>query len=235
MTTTTRPAILVADDDLDKLDGARFAADASEGAPDARWSVLSRAPGFARTPHAYSEDVTTQPANDGATCRVAVKMAAATPHGLEAGHTVRLQLEATGATPLFARGDKRTADGHMSWENTIYVAGLPLDTTVDDMQEPSIFVTYHDAQAYPEYRIRFNQANPARSHPKARQPEPGGYKRNWLEGVDGEEEVQAAPANAMDRLAGMLGRRNSDRVAPAPPPRDRPSRRPLLLGPHRPF
>ena len=96
---------------------------------------------------------------------------------------------------------------------------LLYDTTVDDMKKPSIFVTYHDAQAYPEYRIRFNQANPARSHPQARQPEPGGYRRNWLEGVEGEEEeVQAAPANAMDRLAGMLGRRNSDRVAPAPPP-----------------
>ena len=95
---------------------------------------------------------------------------------------------------------------------------LLYDTTVDDMKKPSIFVTYHDAQAYPEYRIRFNQANPARSHPQARQPDPGGYKRNWLEGVEGEEEVQAAPANAMDRLAGMLGRRNSDRVAPAPPP-----------------
>ena len=93
---------------------------------------------------------------------------------------------------------------------------LLYDTTVDDMKKPSIFVTYHDAQAYPEYRIRFNQANPARSHPRARQPEPGGYRRNWLEGVEGEEEVQAAPANAMDRLNGMLGRGNPHRVAPAP-------------------
>ena len=96
---------------------------------------------------------------------------------------------------------------------------LLYDTTVDDMKKPSIFVTYHDAQAYPEYRIRFNQANPARSHPRARQPEPGGYRRNWLEGVEGEEEeVQAAPANAMDRFNGMLGRGNPHRVAPAPPP-----------------
>ena len=83
---------------------------------------------------------------------------------------------------------------------------LLYDTTVDDMKRPSIFVTYHDAQAYPEYRIRFNQANPARSHPKAKQPEPGGYKRNWLEGVEGEEEVQSAPASAMDSFKGMLGR-----------------------------
>ena len=95
---------------------------------------------------------------------------------------------------------------------------LLYDTTVDDMKKPSIFVTYHDAQAYPEYRICFNQANPARSHPKARQPEPGGYKRNWLEGVEGEEEVQAAPENRMDRVNRMLGRDNSYRVAPAPDP-----------------
>ena len=57
---------------------------------------------------------------------------------------------------------------------------LLFDSTVDTDpgKEPSIYVTYHDAQAYPEYRIRFNQANPAQSHPKARQPAPGGYKRN---------------------------------------------------------
>jgi len=29
------------------------------------------------------------------------------------------------------------------------------DTTVDDMANPSIYVTYHDAQAYPEYLVRF--------------------------------------------------------------------------------
>jgi len=29
------------------------------------------------------------------------------------------------------------------------------DTTVDDMAHPSIYVTYHDAQAYPEYLVRF--------------------------------------------------------------------------------
>ena len=58
--------------------------------------------------------------------------------------------------------------------------------------------------------------SPARSHPKARQPEPGGYKRNWLEGVEGEEEVQAAPENRMDRMNRMLGRDNSYKVAPAP-------------------
>jgi len=31
------------------------------------------------------------------------------------------------------------------------------DTTVDDMANPSIYVTYHDAQAYPEYLVRFRQ------------------------------------------------------------------------------
>ena len=31
------------------------------------------------------------------------------------------------------------------------------DATVNDMKQPRIFVTYHDAQAYPEYLIRFKQ------------------------------------------------------------------------------
>jgi len=35
-------------------------------------------------------------------------------------------------------------------------AGYDLyDSTVDSMRDPTIFVTYHDAQAYPEYLIRF--------------------------------------------------------------------------------
>ena len=29
------------------------------------------------------------------------------------------------------------------------------DSTVNDMSDPSIYVTYHDAQAYPEYLISF--------------------------------------------------------------------------------
>ena len=33
--------------------------------------------------------------------------------------------------------------------------GILFDTTVDDIAKPQIFGTYHDAQAYPEYRIRF--------------------------------------------------------------------------------
>ena len=34
---------------------------------------------------------------------------------------------------------------------------LLYDSTVDDIGKPSIFVTYHDAQAYPEYLVRFRQ------------------------------------------------------------------------------
>merc|ERR1711966_474874 len=31
------------------------------------------------------------------------------------------------------------------------------DTTVDNVKDPSIYVTYHDAQAYPDYIIEFKQ------------------------------------------------------------------------------
>jgi len=31
------------------------------------------------------------------------------------------------------------------------------DTTVDSIADPSIYVTYHDAQAYPEYLVKFSQ------------------------------------------------------------------------------
>lgn len=34
---------------------------------------------------------------------------------------------------------------------------LLYDTTVDNTKDPSIFVTYHDGQAYPEYLIHFKQ------------------------------------------------------------------------------
>jgi len=34
---------------------------------------------------------------------------------------------------------------------------LLYDTTVDNVRDPSIYVTYHDAQAYPEYLIHFRQ------------------------------------------------------------------------------
>ena len=31
------------------------------------------------------------------------------------------------------------------------------DSTVNNMADPSIYVTYHDAQAYPEFLIKFKQ------------------------------------------------------------------------------
>ena len=31
------------------------------------------------------------------------------------------------------------------------------DTTVDDTRNPTRYVTYHDAQAYPDYLIKFKQ------------------------------------------------------------------------------
>ena len=31
------------------------------------------------------------------------------------------------------------------------------DSTVDNVADPSIFVTYRDGQAYPEYLVRFRQ------------------------------------------------------------------------------
>jgi hypothetical protein len=31
------------------------------------------------------------------------------------------------------------------------------DSTVNHVSAPSIFVTYHDAQAYPEYLVKFKQ------------------------------------------------------------------------------
>ena len=31
------------------------------------------------------------------------------------------------------------------------------DSTVDDLRDPSVFVTYHDAQVYPEYLVKFSQ------------------------------------------------------------------------------
>ena len=41
--------------------------------------------------------------------------------------------------------------------------GRPIcyDCTVDDAEDPSVFVTYHDAQQYPEYLVKnFQGARP---------------------------------------------------------------------------
>lgn len=42
--------------------------------------------------------------------------------------------------------DARPGGGHLLY-----------DSTVNDKKPPSIFVTYHDAQAYPEYLVKFRQ------------------------------------------------------------------------------
>ena len=34
---------------------------------------------------------------------------------------------------------------------------LLYDSTVNDMNNPGIYVSYHDAQAYPEYLVKFKQ------------------------------------------------------------------------------
>ena len=50
-------------------------------------------------------------------------------------------------TGEFCRGVKNalTPDLRNAAKNQLY------DSTVDNVRDPSIFVTYHDAQAYPEY------------------------------------------------------------------------------------
>ena len=57
------------------------------------------------------------------------------------------------------------------------------DSTVDNLQNPSIFVLYHDAQTYPEYIVRFSQTwdpdNP-RPHPKPGLPAHPNYRPNML-------------------------------------------------------
>ena len=53
----------------------------------------------------------------------------------------------------FCRGkkDARTPDLRDATKNILY------DSTVDTLSNPSIYVTYHDAQAYPEYLIVFKE------------------------------------------------------------------------------
>mmetsp|Transcript_2129 Transcript_2129/g.6448 ORF Transcript_2129/g.6448 Transcript_2129/m.6448 type:complete len:547 (+) Transcript_2129:2594-4234(+) len=61
---------------------------------------------------------------------------------------------------------------------------LLFDSTVDDVYDPSIFVTYHDAQAYPEYLIKFSQSGQAGGHPKAGTKSHGRYRPNVLAGTE---------------------------------------------------
>ena len=57
------------------------------------------------------------------------------------------------------------------------------DSTVDTDpgKEPSIYVTYHDAQAYPEYLIKFSQTNVPKAHPAAGEAPHRMYRHNILE------------------------------------------------------
>merc|ERR1712072_1012623 len=59
------------------------------------------------------------------------------------------------------------------------------DSTVDNLQNPSIFVLYHDAQTYPEYIVRFRQTwDPDKPHPKPGLPAHPNYRPNML--LDGQ-------------------------------------------------
>ena len=60
--------------------------------------------------------------------------------------------------------DALTPDVRDAARNILY------DCTVDNVKDPSIFVTYHDAQAYPEYMIKFSQTTQHTGHPKAGLP-----------------------------------------------------------------
>ena len=88
---------------------------------------------------------------------------------------------ARAAVGEYCRGrmDQLTPDVRDARSHLLY------DSTVDNVKDPSIFVTYHDAQAYPEYLIKFTQGNPPRAHPAANLPAPvngryGRYRPNIL-------------------------------------------------------
>ena len=49
------------------------------------------------------------------------------------------------------RTNARTPDLRDATKNILY------DSTVDSVSDPSLYVTYHDAQAYPEYLITFKR------------------------------------------------------------------------------
>merc|ERR1711959_438405 len=51
----------------------------------------------------------------------------------------------------YSRGVKDAIAPDVRSGHTLY------DTTVDNTKDPSIYVTYHDAQAYPEYLVHFKQ------------------------------------------------------------------------------
>jgi poly [ADP-ribose] polymerase 10/14/15 len=49
------------------------------------------------------------------------------------------------------KGVKDDLTPAVRYENQLY------DSTVDDVQRPSIYVTYNDAQVYPDILIKFSQ------------------------------------------------------------------------------
>jgi len=62
----------------------------------------------------------------------------------------------------FAQGVKDAAAPPAKRASTVGSTDTPnahrlYDSTVDNMKSPSIFVTYHDGQAYPEYLVKFKQ------------------------------------------------------------------------------
>ena len=77
-----------------------------------------------------------------------------------------------------ANEDDRTPGVRDADKNILY------DSTVDNLQNPSIFVLYHDAQTYPEYIVRFSQTwdpdNP-KPHPRAGLPAHPNYRPNMLD------------------------------------------------------
>ena len=108
---------------------------------------------------------------------------------------VQHMFAARAAVGEYCRGrmDQLTPDVRDARSHLLY------DSTVDNPRDPSIFVTYHDAQAYPEYlrdpasaidatrltmpgarRIKFTQGNPPRAHPAANLPAPRNYRPNIL-------------------------------------------------------
>ena len=52
------------------------------------------------------------------------------------------------------------------------------DSTVDNLQNPNIFVTYNDGQAYPEYLVKFKQDGNPSSFPATGKPAPPDYRPN---------------------------------------------------------
>jgi len=51
----------------------------------------------------------------------------------------------------YCKGERDALTPAVRQGNVLY------DTTVNDVANPSIYVTYHDAQAYPEYLVKFSQ------------------------------------------------------------------------------